>query len=424
MKVCFLLNDLALAGGVGVIIEHAHNLAADHDFDVTVAMTQPVEHEWLHRRLPELRLMPVEEAARDHFDVAVATWWRTAYKLFDIHAERYAYFVQSMEDRFYEDPTDRLLAAVTHTLPVAFITEARWIAETLAQLRPTARCFYVRNGIAKDVFAPIDEVRTDANGPLRILVEGHPDVGFKAVPEAIQAAGLMTRPRQLTLVTPAPGAGQELAVDRIVGPLSHEELAALYAETEVVLKLSRVEGMFGPPLEAFHRGSTCVVTPVTGHEEFVSHGWNGLVAGWDDLHGTARWLDLLADDRRLLHFLRTNAVKTAEAWPSWRQSSSFMAAALRAIRREPAPSPTDGGRQLLQDVLAGVESARVEGAAVRLGKQAQLEAEALKQTRAYRVGLALRRVWKSPPVRALTFPLRVAHRGWRKLRSRRQEGDR
>ena len=110
-----------------------------------------------------------------------------------------------------------------------------------------------------------------------------------------------------------------------------------YERSDVVLKLSSVEGMFGPPLEGFHRGATCVVTPVTGHEEYVEHGWNGLLTDWDDLRGTARQLDLLARDRELLHFLRRNALETARAWPSWEQSSEFMAAALLAIQREPPP---------------------------------------------------------------------------------------
>ena len=91
----------------------------------------------------------------------------------------------------------------------------------------------------------------------------------------------------------------------------------LMAHTDVVLKLSRVEGMSGPPLEGFHRGATCILTPVTGHDEYLQHGWNGLLTGWDDPDGTARQLDLLARDRHLLHFLRTNAAATARAWPGW-----------------------------------------------------------------------------------------------------------
>ena len=77
------------------------------------------------------------------------------------------------------------------------------------------------------------------------------------------------------------------------------------------VQLSRVEGMFGPPLEAFHKGATCVVTPVTGHDEYVVHMENGLVVDWDDAPGTTRALELLARDRSLLRQLRENALATA-----------------------------------------------------------------------------------------------------------------
>jgi hypothetical protein len=114
--------------------------------------------------------------------------------------------------------------------------------------------------------------------------------------------------------------------------------------------------MFGPPLEGMHRGATCVVSPVTGHEEYVEHGWNGLVTDWDDLRGTARELDLLAADRRYLHFLRSNAVETARAWPSWEQSGMFMAGALRRIAELPPPAAS--GRRLAADIRAVMDSHR------------------------------------------------------------------
>ncbi len=123
-------------------------------------------------------------------------------------------------------------------------------------------------------------------------------------------------------------------------------MAALYGASDVVLKLSRVEGMFGPPLEGFHMGATCVVAPVTGYDEYIEHGWNGWVVDWDDMAGTARALDLLARDRRLLTFLRTNALETARTWPTWEQSGVFMAAALEQIRRDPPPPAYAGARQL------------------------------------------------------------------------------
>ena len=82
-------------------------------------------------------------------------------------------------------------------------------------------------------------------------------------------------------------------------------------------------------------GATCVVTPVTGHEEYVEHGENGLVVEWDDVRGTSRALDLLARDRALLHRLRWGALATARGWPSWEQQGTVMAAALREVARRP-----------------------------------------------------------------------------------------
>jgi hypothetical protein len=116
--------------------------------------------------------------------------------------------------------------------------------------------------------------------------------------------------------------------------------------------------MFGPPLEGFHRGATCVTTEVTGADEYVEHGWNGLVCDWDDARGTARQLDLLARDRRLLHTLRCNALETARRWPSWDQQGEFMALALARIHREPPPDHVAAMATLMVDLRAGLEAQR------------------------------------------------------------------
>jgi hypothetical protein len=116
--------------------------------------------------------------------------------------------------------------------------------------------------------------------------------------------------------------------------------------------------MYGPPLEAFHMGATCVTTEVTGHEEYIEHGVNALVCDWDDLRGTARQLDLLSRDRVLLHELRLGALQTAAHWPTWEQSGQFMAGALRAIRRDPPPAVAPALALLLADVRVGSEEQR------------------------------------------------------------------
>jgi O-antigen biosynthesis protein len=398
VKVAFLVNDLQLSGGVGVVVQHARQLSKIEGWDVTLVLVRDEEGPSWHgyEHLPHLHVRAREQALSEHYDVAVATWWETTFTLFELSADRYACFVQSLEDRFYRhDEAERMGAGLTLDLPVAFITEARWILDTLAGLRPDASCYLVHNGIDKDAFAPLERAPVNTADPLRVLVEGSPSSWFKHVHEAIHAAGAMREPHHVTVVCGDRKALGEVVADAVVGPLSHREMADLYGRTDVVLKLSSVEGMFGPPLEGFHRGATCVVTPVTGHDEYVEHGWNGLLTDWDDLRGTARQLDLLARDRELLHFLRTNALETARAWPSWEQSSQFMAAALRAIAREPPPDATAAAARLLADLRGGLEGyhghLRERMDFARRALRFERAVARLRQSAAVRLLLALRR---------------------------------
>ena len=56
--------------------------------------------------------------------------------------ERYASFVQSLEERFYgPGEPERMAAALALDLPVRFVTEARWIAARWSGCSPAAaRC--------------------------------------------------------------------------------------------------------------------------------------------------------------------------------------------------------------------------------------------------------------------------------------------
>ena len=385
MRVAFLTQDLQLSGGVGVIVAHAVQLAR-HGFDVDLVLTRAsTRPDWSHHGLASVQVLGLEQARTRSYDVALATWWETAQQLFELDAARHAWFVQSLEDRFYDaGHPKRLGAALAQDLPVRFVTEARWIADTLEALHPGEKVFYVRNGIAKDVFAPVAGVAVSAGGPLRILVEGSAHVALKGVGDALTAVGAMSAPRHVTVVAPDGSGAHTGGADRVAGPIPQHALGALYAETDVVLKLSRVEGMFGPPLEGFHKGATCVVTPVTGHDEYVVHGENGLVVDWDDRAGTARALDLLAHDRALLHRLRCGALATARAWPSWEQQGQMMAAALYALRREPAPGGLAVARRLGRDVAGALSDS--ERAAAELDA-ARRTAAHVQGSRAYRLAV-------------------------------------
>jgi glycosyltransferase involved in cell wall biosynthesis len=408
LRVCFVLGDVGSSGGVRVVAEHARGLASAHGMDVSIAIwSAPSE-------VPDfdVPLLTLDEAREREFDVAIATWWRTAYELFSLKANRYAYFVQQLDERVYRPgDVERLGATATHALPVAFLTEAAWISEVLGELRPDASCFHVSNGIDKRRFTPPSSSQTE--GPLRVLVEGSAGLWFKGVREAVAVLGRTSGPLTTTLVAPErPDAETARRFDRVVGPLGHDEMADLYRETDVLLKLSRVEGMFMPPLEAFHCGATCVVWPVTGHDEYIRHLENGVVTDFDDLPGTAAWIDLLSRDRSLLERLRRGALETAARWPSWDAATSQLAAALREIADRPPPGPTAGASRLLADLDAGMEEQRL--AQVRLTRAAQAAEQERRQLEERLAGSLERlaaiessRAWRlSKPLRRLLAPRR------------------
>ncbi|HZO37365.1 MAG TPA: glycosyltransferase family 4 protein [Solirubrobacteraceae bacterium] len=408
MRVAFVVNDLQLSGGVGVVVQHARQLVSRHGFEVELVLAREQdEPDWRYPGLEDVPVRAMPSARGERYDIVVATWWETVAASLELDARRHAYFVQSLEDRFYRpDQPDRLGAALTHDLPLHVITEARWIADTLDELYPERRCLLVRNGVDKAVFAPLETAPIRRTEPLRILVEGDADVWFKGVGEAVAATRAMTAPRHVTLVSRS-GAALD-GVDRALGRQTAEQMSALYAESDVVLKLSRVEGMFGPPLEGFHRGATCVVTAVTGHEEYVEHGFNGLIVEWDDERGTARALDTLATDRALLHLLRANALQTARAWPSWEQAGTMMAGALHALARAPEAAPLDGAAAALATARAAIESQ-----AMRVAERDRLR---------YRVaGLAaFERVIERPPLRWIAAGPRALWSAARRAKARRR----
>ena len=411
MKVCFLLNALEGSGGVAVVVGHAQRLEA-HGIDAEIVLTAgepPVAP-------TDVRIRPLELARSDSWDIAIGTWWETAEQLFALDAPCRCVFLQSLEERFYSERElfERLGAASVLSLPVHFVTVAGWMSDVVAELRPDASCAVVRPGIDKAVFARPAGVRGHG-GPLRVLVEGQPELWFKAVPDAIAAARAVDGPVTVTLVAPHPVEAATVGADAVMGALDAEGMAALYAEHDVLVKLSRVEGLGLAPIEAMHAGLPCVVAPYTGHEEYVRHGENGFVVGFDDRLGTTATLAALARDPALLRRLSDGARATAAQWPSAAESTAELAQAMRELAAAPVPDPAVAarlalGRQRLViglgrlqlerlawlEETAGSAHAALEAELLRCGdERAELQRElsAVRRRRSYRATIAARRAF-------------------------------
>lgn len=335
-----------------MILQYAQALSEDHGLHVDLVGSGPgVLESSAHVARPVL----APDSASVEYDIAISTWWETAYMMWRLPARRRLAFVQSAEECFYQrdHALDRLGAALALRAADGYIAVSSWLAALTSELRPGARVELVPNGVDKDIF---DGHRVErADGPLRVLVEGQPTVWFKGVDDALRALADVGEPVEVTLVCRDPEQAGVAKADRVLGGLDAAAMADLYASTDVLVKLSELEGLGLAPLEAFHHGVPCIVTPYGGHEDYVRHGENGLLVGFGDLQTVTRAVERLARDGDLLERLGRGALQTAASWPTTASSADQFATALRGFEEEAASPPLEA---VLEAWRAAAEQAR------------------------------------------------------------------
>ncbi len=323
-KICFLVGSMAISGGTYVIIQHAAYLQ-HHGYDVTLAVQEPFTTQTLvwHDLIPQLRCVPIDIATRETFDLVIATWWKTALELRHFNSPHYAYFVQSIESLFY--PADevplRALVDATYQLPCAYVTEATWIQEHLAK-GYGHEVRLVRNGIRKDIYRLTGAAMAtrDHKTQPRVLVEGHFGVAFKNTALGVRLAR-EAGAKNLWVLTGSPVRWIP-GTSRVFSRVPMHVTPDIYRSCDILVKLSTVEGMFGPPLEIFHCGGTAIVFDVTGHDEYIVNGQNACVVQRGNLDGVVATLSRLLNDRHELARLQAGALQTATTWVSWDESSA------------------------------------------------------------------------------------------------------
>lgn len=389
-----------------MIIQHASYLS-DNGYAVTLAVQESFTDSTLawHDKAPQLHCIPIEKARDQEYDFVIATWWKTALELGGFSARHYGYFVQSIESRFY-DPAElplRSLVESTYRLPLNYITEAGWIQRYLHDPHGQASAV-VRNGIRKDIYQPCGSIanRMRPKG-LRVLVEGHFGVPFKNTALSVRLA----REAGVQDIWVLTGSDVKSLpwVSKVYSRIGIRDTAAVYRSCDILLKLSTVEGMFGPPLEMFHCGGTAIVLDVTGHEEYIVNNYNACVFSRCDLNGVVSTIRSLLDSPKQVDLLREGARATASCWPSWSESSAeFRNWVDSCINRNSDPVG------LLRDRIRASWSDYTRDEAIRLKQNPRIKRgyfiESLIEKAPESIGSCLRRV---KLLKELCLGSRVAH---------------
>ncbi len=308
LRIAYLLPDVRVSGGAAVVFQHANRLMK-RGHRTMVGCTGIVSGaEWFPGQS-----VPVMKAADlpSDLDLLVATSWPTAFQILLHKARHRCYFVQSDETRFYEAGSDLERAArLSYELDLFFLTEARWIRQWL---RDTfgKQAALVPNGLDPGIFFP-DEPLEPRTGRPRVLLEGAIAVPFKGMKDAFEA--VRDLPVDVWCVSALGKPEARWRCDRFFEKVSMARMRRIYSSCDILLKMSRVEGFFGPPLEMMACGGVCVVGKVSGYDEYIREGENALVVEPGDVEGARSAVEKLLSDPGLRHILQANGAKTASAW--------------------------------------------------------------------------------------------------------------
>ena len=338
-KYVFTLGSPAIGGGTNVIFEHASRMAKEGEmvYIVTDRKIAPEEYAW-HSSAHLLKWVTYDDIIDEEFDMCIVTWWRTVYEAYKVKAKNYVYFVQSIESKFYPESEQglKMLVEMTYLLGMKVITEATWIKEYLSKYGIDA--YLVHNGIRKDIYTNKGSTYPKCKG-LRVLVEGPVDVDFKNIPKTVKLVK-ESKADELWMLTSS-NIKEYPNVDRVFSRVPPKDCAKIYRSCDVIVKLSYVEGMFGPPLEMFHCGGTTIVYDVTGHDEYIVHKKNGLVVKTDDDEKVVEYINKLKEDPNLLKKLKKEALITAKNWIAWDESSKRFYETIKKIEKKDSITNTE-----------------------------------------------------------------------------------
>lgn len=371
MRIVFVLPTVDMSGGLRVVTIYAKLLAAaGHDVRLVypplpdIPMRRKIKSLLSGRGWPVYspkrkshldgsglnfhvlnRYRPVTDGDVPDAEVVVATWWETAEWVHALAPGKGAkvYFVQHHEIFPYL-PLERCEA--TYRLPLHKIVIARWLKNIMRDQYGDHVVDLVPNSVDKKQF------HADVRGKQPKPTVGflYSTTAFKGVKITLAALSLVRqRLPDLRLISfgsepvsaalPLPECAEFICSPR------QDHIKNLYAQCDVWLTSSTSEGFNLPAMEAMACRTPVVSTRTGWPEETISNGYNGMLAGIDDIDGLAKGVHaILSLSDSQWKEMSQHAYETACSG-SWEESArQFEAALMHARRRSKTGEIAGDGR--------------------------------------------------------------------------------
>lgn len=304
-SICYIIPTTNITGGVAVVCEHLNRLNKLGYKTLIASYDNKTDLSWFPNQ--SVKVIPLKNNQKiiEKYQTVVATGWITAYELLLLNIKRKIYFVQSDETRFYPKGSYlKTRVKRTYTFPFEFMTEAKWIKKWLKETFKKD-AFYVPNGVNTDIFHPDIPLEPKPKNKTRVLLEGAINLPFKGMEEAFMV--VQDLDCEVWCVSYDGKPKPEWHCDRFFERVPMDQMRHIYSACDILLKLSRVEGFFGPPLEMMACGGVPIVAKVTGYDEYIVDGKNALVVSTNNILHTKNILQKLISNKSLYKDLQKQA---------------------------------------------------------------------------------------------------------------------
>jgi len=245
----------------------------------------------------------------------ISTSWPSIASLAELNSDRHAWFMQAYEAQFLEPNAsahfdlDELIASQMNV-----ITTAHWLQQHIQRhyAFDSKQTFCVISGLDKTLWKPMPREPLSGRRRVRFLLEGPIIDPRKNVARTLRLLEELCVPYMWvgsamdpTLVGP-----NCLGVDQQV---PYQQMPRVYASTDVLVKASNSEGMFGPPPGDVRHWRHRRGLDVQGAEEYMSDRYNSYLVPMNSGSRLTEAICELSNAPDRIRLLQENALATAEA---------------------------------------------------------------------------------------------------------------
>ena len=314
LEITYIMVWTKVCGGSKIILEYANRLAKrGHKINIVTYDEYP---KWfsLSENVNFIKVTNGEDIINyiPESDVVVSTSWKCIRKAVKSNKGPVAFFEQGGSHLFELDKLNdrkREIVQQRMRLPAFIYTVSQYSADKIKEIYgKDASIIY--NALETSIFYSRKEEKQKEETSITIV--GSEEFKFKNIGEILEVIRLLKRNYKIKLnwITQNNPKINEEGKDAIVNP-QQKVIGEILRNTDIYICNSEYEAFGLPTLEAMTCGAAVITTDTGGMRDFVQNGINALVINHHDKDDMKEKIEMLINDKKLIHKIAENGMKTA-----------------------------------------------------------------------------------------------------------------